>query len=299
MKKYVVKSIALILGIGLTFSGCGSSSDGEAEEQQASYPELESAKKLLTFYGATSNDHYAFDVETNTLTNLNDNNKTAMLSGEEGRLFVFRDDKGDNNNSTFEDKVVMFKADYSFTDHNATWEDFYYLNHLSNGAMHPHDSVEFNSTDETSGKYKAMVRLNTYIQAQESLKNELSTLVAQKSTSLCDFASIKHEDETHYFVMGVNGYVYTYDNNGTDTEFKDATLVSSAGCEVGQSGMSAAEDGVLIYLKSTTKLYLVDSHEDGVSHVHSSWNLSELLPAGKNIDMMVGIVDLEADGHEH
>ncbi len=299
MKNYKIKSSAVILGLALMMSACGSSDSNNDGEGGGEVPDIESAKKLLTFYGTASNDNYAFDIETQTLTNLNENNKTAILDGEEGRLFVWVDNKGDDNASTNEDKVIMFHKNYSFTeDGNATWEDFYYLNHLHDGEMHPHANTEFNTTDSESGKFKAMIRINEYLQEQETLKTELSTLISAKGATLCDYNSVVHEDETHYYVLGTNGILYTYENDGTTT-FKDATLVSSAGCTVGESGMSAADEGVIIYLKNTSTLYLVDSHEDGVSHVHSEFDLSEIIGDGKSIDMMVGIVDLEHDDENH
>ena len=299
MKFNNIKNMALVLSTLAILSGCGSDSDDVASSKGATIPDIESAKKVLTFYGTASNDNYAVDLETNTLTNLNENNKTAILEGEEGRLFVWIDNKGDDNASNDEDKVIMFKKNYSITDHNATWEDFHYINHLSGDEMHPHHNSEFNTTDPESAKYKAMVRLNEYLLEQEALKTELANSVTAKGTSICNYYSVKHENDTDYFVMGTDGYIYTYENNGTDTSFKDATLISSAGCVADESGISAAQEGVIVYLKSTSKLYLVDSHGDGVSHVHSEWNLSEILSAGASIDMMVGIVDLEHDGDEH
>ena len=307
MKKTVLKNMALLLGATLLFSGCGSDSDDKAEEQQTSYPDLESAKQILYFYSASTNDHYAFDVTTETLENLNDDNVTAMSSTDSGKLFYFRDNTtGDTNASNDVDKVLMLKDTYSFAvDGNITWEDFYYLDHLHDGGRHPHANDEFNVT--SGGKYNSMIRLNQYLAEQEQLKNSLESSITnesivgsgQSAPALCDFYTVIHadENETHYFALGTNGKVYTFDDNTTN--FKDVTLVSSAGCEVGKSGMVAAQDGVLVYLGSTSKLYLVDSHEDGVSHVHSEWNLSELIGSGHGIDMMVGIGALEEEAHDH
>lgn len=309
MKKTVIKNMALVLGATLLFSGCGSDSDDNTQEQQTSYPDLESAKQILYFYGANTNDHYAFDVTTNTLENLNDDNVTAMSSTDNGKLFYFRDNTtGDTNASNDVDKVLMFKSTYSFaTDGNATWEDFYYLDHLHEGGRHPHANDEFNVT--AGGKYTSMIRLNQYLAEQEQLKNSLESSITnesivgsgQSAPALCDFYTVIHadENETHYFALGTNGKVYTFDDNTTN--FKDVTLVSSAGCEVGKSGMVAAQDGVLVYLGSTSKLYLVDSHDDGVSHVHSEWDVSKIIGNGHGIDMMVGIGALEytSEAHDH
>jgi len=301
MKNYKLKSSAVILGLALMMSACGDSDSAEGGAD--SVPDLESAKQVLYFYGASTDDHYAFDVTTNKLENLNDDNVTDMSSASpKGRLFYFRDSLGDTNASNDVDKVLMFKSTYSFAnDGNASWEDFYYLDHLNNGERHPHANDEFNVT--AGGKFDTMLRLNEYLAEQEQLKSDLVTSIAdqnivgsgQTASELCDFYTVIHpeENETHYFALGTNGKVYTFDNN--TTAFKDVTLVSSAGCEVGKSGIVAAEDGVLIYLGSTSTIYLLDSHEDGVSHVHSEWDASEVIGDGRAIDMMVGIGTLEHD----
>lgn len=342
MKNYKMKSSAVILGLALVLSACGSDSkdnnddnkttpdkevsdtenntdsssssdtenntDGSSSSDIVSKIEgsdLESAKQILYFYGASTNDHYAYDVTTNTLENLNEDNVTAMASGDDGRLFYFRDNTtGDTNASNDVDKVLMFKPTYSFaTDGNATWEDFYYLDHLHDGGRHPHANDEFNVT--AGGKYESMIRLNEYFAEQEQLKSDLKASIAdeaivgagQTSQDLCDFYTVHHEDEKHYYALGTNGNIYTFDDS--TTTFKDVTLVSSAGCEAGKSGMVAAEDGVLVYLGSTATLYLVDSHEDGVSHVHSEWDISEVIGDGHGVDMMVGIGALEHEGEDH
>lgn len=305
MKINRIKSSAVILGLALILSACGDSDDKTEAGKTA--PDLESVKQVLYFYGVSTNDHYAYDVTKNSLENLNEDNVTAMNPNDSGKLFYFRDDKGDNNASNYVDKVLMFKSTYSFaSDGNATFEDFYYLDHLHNGDRHPHTNDEFNVT--AGGKYTSMVRLNEYLAEQEQLKSDLSSSIAneaivgagQASPALCDFYSLIHpeENETHYFALGTNGKVYTFDDNTTN--FKDVTLVSSAGCEVGKSGMVGAEDGVLVYLGSTSTIYLVDSHDDGVSHVHSEWDASEVIGDGRGIDMIVGIGNLEHDeAHDH
>lgn len=307
MKNNRIKSSALFLALALVLSACGGSDSNDSNTSEVHEDvHLESAKQVLYFYGASTNDHYAFDVTTDLLENLNDDNVTALESTDSGKLFYFRDDQGDDNASNDVDKALVFKSTYSFTDDgNATWEDFYYLDHLSNGERHPHGNDEFNVT--AGSKYTSMIRLNEYLAEQEQLKNDLAQSIAdesivgvgQSSQSICNFYTVIHADEgeTHYFALGTNGKIYTFDDSTTN--FKDVTLVSSAGCEVDKSGIVEAEEGVLVYLGSTSTIYLVDSHDDGVTHVHSEWDASEVIGDGRSIDMMVGIGSLESDGEEH
>jgi hypothetical protein len=63
--------------------------------------------------------------------------------------------------------------------------------------------------------------------------------------------------------------------------------------------MSATTDGALVYLKNTATLYLMDSHGDARTHVHSSWDIAQLVGEGKSVDMMVGIKTVESEGDEH
>ncbi len=304
MKNFKTITAATLAALTLMLSACGGG-DSEEEQQTAGVPDLESAKKVLYVYGASSNDHYAYFVESGRVENLNDDNVTELQSSETGRLFYFRDNTtSDTNASNDVDKVIMFKSTYSFSnDGNATWEDFYYLDHLSGDERHPHDNDEFNVT--SGSKFNAMNRLNQYLADQEQLKNALEASISNESivgsgqaaTEICDFYTVHHEDEKHYFALGTNGKLYTFDNNTTD--FQDATTITTAGCEVGKSGIVAAQEGVLVYLGSTSKIYLLDSHDEGVTHVHSSWDLSEVLSGGKSIDMMVGIGALESEEHAH
>jgi hypothetical protein len=311
MKKQIKITVATLTTLTLLLSGCGSDDSSSSETL-----DLESAKKVLYFYGASSDEHYAYFVESNTIENLNDDAKTDMSgTNPSGRLFVWVDDRGDTNISNDEGKVVMFKSDYVYaSDNNATWEDFYYLDHLSGDARHPHDNIEFdpNRVGAVPGDSKAlaMMRLNMYMGEQEQLKQDLANVNNSEGNAImsvndiCDFYTTTHEHEgaieKMHFVLGKNGALYTYENEEGTIAFKDSTVVSDS-CEVGKSGMSAAQEGVLIYLGTTSKLYLVDSHDGGDSHVHSTWDLSEVLGDGKSIDMMVGIGALEhdQDGYDH
>lgn len=279
MKKYTTMMAATATALALLLSGCGGS-DSTEEEVSSGVIDLESANKVLYFYGASSEDHYAFYTETGEVENLNDDNKTDMRGANPtGRLFYWLDNKGDTNASNDEGKVVMFKSTYDLLgtgDANATWEEFYYLDHLSGDERHPHENIEFNVT--SGSKLIAMERLNTYLQEQEDLKADLAAQTEMSGVDICNLHTITHEDEgeTHHFVLGTNGIMYTFhDENGT-LEFNDQTVIADS-CEVGKSGISAAMEGVIVYLQNTAKLYLVDSHGDGVTHVHSTWNLSEVL----------------------
>lgn len=326
MKYYKLKSAAIFLAFAFFLSACGGGDEDPFEESAL---ELESAKAALFFYGAATNNHLAFETQTQELINLNDNDEYAefnMSNKPAGRLFVWVDDKGDDNASNDEDKVIMFNAEYSYIDDgNATWEDFFYLGHFHEevhedeeheGDEHEehsehlaaHTNDEFDVSSETNqtiidSKTAALARLNNYMQMQEILKADLSSALTNEDATaqVCNFYGVYHEEEnaTDYFVVGTNGRFYAFHDEGDGLEFKDDTLLSSAGCEEYESGISATADGALVYLKKTATLYLVDSHGDARTHVHSSWGISQLLGDGVGVDMMVGIKTIENEGEAH
>lgn len=303
MKKNIAKNIALTLGAALVLGGCGGSSDNGT---QADPLELESDGKTLVFYSASTNGHYAFDVDSESTTNLNgatdsdgnDLKNFNMSAADEGKPFIWIDNKGDTNASNDEDKLVMFKQSYSFADDgNASWEDFYYLGHFHSHTendqtsyyLAAHDNDEFNVT--SGGKYNAMVRLNQYLAQQYTLEQNLSNAIPADANGLCGFHTfVSEEDETFYYAMGKNGTMYIYDEEIT-TPALDSVAVTDS-CSPNAFGMSSTEDGVLYFSADTQKVYSIDSHEDGIYHVHSSWDLSQLIGSGKSAEMMVGLEPL-------
>ncbi len=298
MKKTTLTYAAALSAALLTFSGCGGGSGGSSAGSDPL--ELESDGKTLLFYSASTNNQYAFDVDTETTIDLNTLTNFTMNASAAGRLFVWMDDKGDADAANDEGKVLMFRSGYDFAqDGNATWEDFYYLGHfhghiddnnVTTYELAAHSNAEFNVT--SGAKYSAMVRLNTYLAAQEQLKTQLSTLLPAEANGLCMYHQFESEEgETFYYVMGDNGTVYVYDAAHT---FLDSVAVAAA-CEPNGVGMSSTEDGLLLFLSGTQKVYSIDSHEDGVYHVHNSWDLSDLIGSGKSAQMMVGIEPLIAE----
>lgn len=302
MQKILVKSSALILGMAMVFSGCGGSGDSRGSEKEL--PELESDGKSLVFYSASANTQYAYTVDTGDVLNLQGTTNSEgeditnfnMDSANKGKLFVWIDNKGDDNASNDEGKIVMFNQDYSYEqDGNATWEDFYYLGHFHEHTdgneteylLAAHSNDEFNVT--SGGKYDAMVRLNTYLAQQDQIEQNLTATIPAAANGLCGFHTFISEDaKTFYLAMGNNGKMYVYDQSMNYVDETSLTGVDS--CSANEFGMSSTEDGVLYFSKETQKLHLVDSHDGGeIWHEHTTVDLDELLGAGKTADMMVAI----------
>jgi hypothetical protein len=305
--------MASAMAAAVIMTGCGGSGDSRGSEKKL--PELESEGKTLVFYSASANEQYAYTVDNGSVLNLqgatdaegNDITNFNMKTGEEGRLFLWVDDKGDNNASNDEEKIVMFKQAYKHArDGNATWEDFYYLGHFhthNDGGtiehhLAAHSNEEFNVT--SGGKYDAMVRLNKYLTEQDNLENTLSTKIPPEANGLCGFHTLNtDEGKTFYIAAGKNGKIYIYDNNLT---FKDeVTPTGVDSCTENEFGMSSTEDGILYFSKVTQKLHMIDSHDGGnLWHEHSNFDLQEeILGTGKTAEMMVGIAPLESEEEHH
>lgn len=295
---------AFILGAVLVLSGCGSSSDNSSDSAKTDPLELESDGKTLIFYSALANSQYGFEVDSQKIINLqqstdddgNDISNFNIATSNRGKLFIWIDDKGDSNLSNDESKVLMFKQDYSFKDDgNASWEDFYYLGHFhgetenSKTTYHlaAHSNAEFNVT--SGAKYDAIVRINRYLATQNTLENNLSNILPTEANGLCGFyTSIKEEGESLYYAMGKNGTLYIYDK---DMSKLDSVTITDI-CEENKFGISSTEDGVLLFSEHTQKVYAVDSHDDGIYHMHTSWDVSRFIGSGNMAEMMVGLEPL-------
>jgi len=126
---------------------------------------------------------------------------------------------------------------------------------------------------------------------QYTLEQNLSNAIPADANGLCGFHTfVSEEDETFYYAMGKNGTMYIYDEEIT-TPALDSVAVTDS-CSPNAFGMSSTEDGVLYFSADTQKVYSIDSHEDGIYHVHSSWDLSQLIGSGKSAEMMVGLEPL-------
>ncbi|HEO98104.1 MAG: hypothetical protein JW682_03555 [Campylobacterales bacterium] len=302
MQKNRVISAASILAAIFVLSGCsGSSSDSRGSEKEL--PELESDGKTLVFYSASTNEQNAYTVDDGSVLNLQgatdeegeDITKFNMDAANHGKLFVWIDNKGDANASNDEGKIVMFDQDYSYAeDGNATWEDFYYLGHFHKHEdegkveyhLAAHSNDEFNVT--AGAKYTAMQRLNTYLAEQYALEQNLTNTIPHEANGLCGFHTfVNEESKTFYLAMGRNGKMYIYDENISSVD--ETALTGVDNCIENQFGMSSTEDGVLYFSEETQQLHLIDSHDDGVWHEHTTFDLEELLGAGKTAEMMVGI----------
>jgi hypothetical protein len=269
---------------------------------------------VLYFYDGNNTDHHnAYFVETEVLENLNNDADTNMTDADpKGRLFYW----ADTVDEVTTDKVVMFTSTFDLADANATFTDFYYIDHFDGDERHPHPSAEF----EDEAKAPVLERLNAYLAAQNTLRVRLAAALTAETSNktLCNFYSVEehhdedgvdHEELFHY-VLDTTGTLYKFEeeDNGDIEIAKDSnegsqiiTVSADGVCRADQSGISQAEEGVLVFFGGNEqKLHLVDAHGENKMHVHSTWEISRILGA-KIAQQMVGIgaLDVESDHSDH
>lgn len=303
MQKKLLATSAAVLALMFTVSGCGSD-DSRGSEQ--GLPELESHGKTLMFYNASDNSQYGYIVEDGRVLNIQDPNldyeenlsKMIMKNGEKGKYFEWTYDRGDQNASNDVDIVMMMHAEYPYGDRNATYEDFYYLTHLTNeGYLHPHANTEFISNDPQDSAYKKMVAFNESLAAHHEKGQEIETKLSEKGAQLCGWHKFEAKFGTYYFAAGTNGRMYVYDNN---LSYKDSyTMDGVSSCEADKHGFSSAADGVLFFSAETQSLHLVDSHDNGNEwHEHAVFPLDQILGAGKTATTMTSLGEVEEHDHD-
>ncbi len=335
MQKKSIIFTLLLLTLGLTFSACSEdATDPEGTEEGEHMVEgLELDGKSLFFYSSATNDHLAYDVDESTLVNLNNNSEDGyfnynMNPTDNGKFLLWLDNKGDDNLSNDEQKILMLNQAYSYAnDGNATYEDFYYLGHFhteleEDGDTHYHLAAHANEEFDlsnvpaqdlaTNPKYQALKRLNVYLAEQNLIKNNIQTTLdnLQTPATLCGFESITNDLGTRNYAMGTDGQLYVFDNSlsGENTYGYIDQVTLTASCEVNKVGITAVsehdENGVVIFQASTQKLYLVDSHEGGIYHAHRTWDASEIIGSA-SAEMMSAIIPVgyesseEHEDHDH
>lgn len=303
-KKLYNTLVASLVGAAL-FTGCGSdSSSGENNDGDIS--KLSAEGKTFIFYNQTTGSQYVVDPDHGVLSSLDTNASSNfyMLGKEAARLTYWPDE------TTGDAKVIMLKNSYSLEDGNVSHEDFEYLGHFHGTDLAAHSADEFDPAVASEKKLATLGRFSNYLREQAEIQAEIEEALSNEGEELCNFYVAKHHHEedanatqepaVHYAITK-SAKVLFYVDGAAGLEKVQGQLavnLSAANtCEVGKSGITAAHDGVYIFLASTQRLYLVDSH--GLDyHEHSAWDLSEFMPSGFDATQMVGFGEDDGE-HEH
>jgi hypothetical protein len=305
-----LKLLALTAVAALALSGCGSEEDvDDGYDEGHVHGEDERA---VFFYSPTTKDHFAYDIHEELLINLDDANYTTdgnvhdisslnLTASDSGFPYRWLDDKGDNNESNDEEKIVMFQSSYDF-ESNATFEDFFYMAYLHNDEDAGERHLEGLSNSEynvTSGDaFDELARLHAFVIEENQLKVDLNaSLNALGEEDLCvAYSQEDHEhNETILYAMDTNGTLHIFEDNTTN---RVQTVVVSNTCSAQSAGISGVEDGVWVYLGGSNQtIYEVDSHDENDIHVHESFDVTSYIGSGAEAEVMVSIAPSE-DEHD-
>lgn len=325
MKKWIALP-ALVAG-ALMLSSCGSSSSSSSSNPADSGTATGLPEKLhLNLVNATSGAYYSYDTSTGKRVNLNELAAASEESAVQklqlkdtsvlGHFFHWADFRVVNGVEKKDMKYVLMRPTYT-PGNTIDSDQFIQLAHFHGETLAAHSADEFANPEAGSNKEAGLQRLNSAVTAQKELKEELSEVMpagetlcrafidpyiqfeqAQKTAAAAE-AEHAHGELMH-FALSNTGRVYFFKEK--DEKLQQAQgfvklddVVTIENCSR-TTIARASDDGVLVFIPDTQKLYLVDAH-GGDYHQHSTWSLSTLLPAGERADM-VAIIGAGAT-HEH
>ena len=235
---------------------------------------------------------------------------------------------------------MILNIDYNILiDGNVTYEDFHYIGHFhtneetNESEFAAHSADEFDLSEETNEtiiakKQATLDSLSAHLLEREEIREELEEVLINLNpeNELCNFIVLgeheEHEEEGHeeeeeehgtpHIAVTTDGFVYVFEENATTHELEQDgihfLLDGVTSCSEPMSDMIQVGDhGVAIFSAQTQKIYMVDKHEAEESttygtdfHVHSTIEISEVMPAGFTPTSVVAIGEGEHDhDHEH
>lgn len=307
---------AVVLSSATFLTACGGSSTDTASNNTSSVDLPD--EKTLVFVDANSPKQYLYNTTSEKSTDLNADSTQNYYLGDTSQIghFLFWPDDSNGDGEVNEEKILMMKSTY--TDYATIDSDqFLYLAHYHGTEFDGHASTEFANPVEGSAISNELKRLNTYVTKQKKLFDEVNEALQADTTAagetLCrafvdPHAGHEHSETTTtkaetattvaHFALTKSGRLYFYKEG-------DSGLTSMQGF-VALEGISqindchkatmtrADDDGILVFVADSQKLYLIDSH-GGDYHQHSQVSLSEFMPAGFHADFMAAI----GEGAEH
>ena len=309
----------LMIACGALFVAC--SSDSGEDTSGAAAVDLPKGLSLVML-NASTGAYYLFDTDTNTRTDLNDQAQRSQDSAVQkllisdtstiGHFFSWPDFRMVNGQERLDDKYLLLKPTYvpgSAIDSTK----FVQLTHFHDGTLAAHSADEFANPEPGSNKAAGLTRLNNHVAAQAELEEEVASVLPAGET-LCrayidpylkfeeEHAGAKSSDHAHgdlaHMALTTTGRMYFFAENETGLAqsqgFVKLDNVNTIADCTRATISRASDDGVLVFIPDTQRLYLVDSH-GGDFHQHSTWHISAVLPRGLRADLLTVL----GDGGEH
>ena len=320
--------LASLISTSALLTACGGSSGTADTNQDQDQTKVGLPAGLtLSFVDANSPKYYSFNTTSEALVDLND---LAATSGDSavqklaisdtstiGSFFHWPDFRMNGDVEALDNKYLLMKPTYQ-TGVSISSDDFVQLVHFHDTDLAAHSADEFANPVEGSAKAAGLARLNSHVDFQKDLEEEVSEAlpqdqilckayvdpyqkfeIEQAETSTTTTEAHDHGDLVH-FALTQSGRVYFYKEGTSGLESLQGFVTLDGVSNISNCARTTiartSEDGVLVFVPDTQKLYLVDSH-GGDYHQHSTWSVSSFLPSGFHADMMAAIG--EGAAHDH
>jgi hypothetical protein len=323
MSRYL-KITGLALSAILALGGCGSS-DSDSGSDDSSLQESMGAEidveKLFFFYNHLTGEQYTYDTTTREVANLNSDETSNLYMSNKGHGHIIywpHQTTDENGTAIIDEKAVMVNESYEYgVDGNLTHENLIYLGHFHGEDLAAHSSAEFDPDSNISATYSEAIKvkkanalkaLNIYLAEQNEIKEEIAEALDSEGETLCNFFVPHHEHEDNeteeetipHYALTEDGelYIFTEGENGLEKYQGPLVLDGATSCSKNESGMtSAGESSIFVYMHSSKRVYLMDSHGADY-HEHSKWEIGEILPSSVEPMQMIGFGGIDED-HEH
>lgn len=330
------RSLFVSLLTASLLTGCdGSSSSSSSSDSDSSGGDGLPEGLLLNFVDANSAGYVSYDTDTGKTTDLNE---LAASSGESsiqnleitdtskiGHFFHWPDFREVRGEEVTDMKYLLMVPDYTYMSGAEIDSDqFVQLVHMHGEDFGAHSADEFADPVEGSQKADGLARLNAFVTEQDELEDEVSGALLTEGQTLCrafvdPYIKFEleheeeegHEEEGHehgelvHFGLTDSGRIYFFEEN-EETETLESTqsfvaltdVVTISDCSR-TTIARVSEDGIIVFIPDSQKLYLVDNH-GAEWHEHQNWDLSDILPDGFHADLMSVIGEGgEHEDHDH
>lgn len=215
-------------------------------------------------------------------------------------------------------KYVLMRPSYT-PGASVDADQFTQLAHFHGDELAAHDSDEFRDLDPGSNKAAGLARLNAEVARQAALRAELAAVLPSGQTLCRAFIDpylqfeLSHETDEEesgdahehgeliHYALSTNGRLHFFAEHDEALEEQQGFVALDGVAQIAQCERvtiaRASEDGVLVFVPDTQRLYLVDAH-GGDFHLHSSWDMDAILPAGVRADLLAVIGSGEDHDHD-
>lgn len=335
---------ALFIAASLLLGGCGDGSDSDTEEVVDVLPDglmlafIDAGSAAYRGYNTT----LEISADLNELAAASGDSSIQELAltdtADIGHILPFADFRMSGDDEITDMKYILMKPVYTYQSGETVSSDhFVQIVHLHDEDLAAHGADEYESPEVGSVEEAELLRLNEMVSTQAELETELSEALEVEGQTLCrafidpylafeheheeehegeEHEGEEHEGEEHehehgelvHYALTDSGRIYFYEEHEEELESTQPfvvldDVVSITDC--GRTTMARVNDeGILIFVPDSQMLYLVDAHDGSDFHQHSTWAISDLLPAGFRADLMAVIGegedhDHEDDDHDH